>query len=95
MTTKQETRTIAGLLRDKRGDQPKARAYRALNVDAGTYNTWESGMYIPRKPEHLKAIAEWLGMDEQEVVWISHVSRREKSLFRGLGLLTYSIPDAA
>jgi hypothetical protein len=79
MTTAQETRNVGEALRNHRETNTlsKAAMYRALSVSAGTYDTWEGGVYIPGD-EYAERIAEVLDLELQEVVWMLYRSRIER-----------------
>lgn len=81
MTTTQEVQTISELLRRKRDGSPKAPIYRKLGVPANTYDTWEGGLYAPRKAKHIEAIADHLDLDPKEVVWIIYLTNEAKGVY--------------
>jgi transcriptional regulator with XRE-family HTH domain len=76
MTAKQETQSVGEALRNHREDNrlSKAAMYRALGVSPGTYDTWEGGVYIPGD-EYAERIAELLGFELREVVWMLYRDR--------------------
>ena len=75
MTTK--FRSIGDMLKDRRGDGQKSDVYRKLNVSAGTYNSWESDMYVPGD-EYAEELAEHLGIEYKDMVWYLHLARKAK-----------------
>jgi transcriptional regulator with XRE-family HTH domain len=76
----EETPDIAELLREARGTRTKAEIYRELGVGAGTYNTWEAGMYVPGD-EFAEKLAELLERELGEIVWILYASRVRQADF--------------
>lgn len=97
MTTKEGTKTIAQLLRERRDGGPKAPIYRRFEVSPGTYDWWEAdGGYIPGD-EHAKNLAEYLDLPLEEVVMTLYRDRlkRDNGGYRVVGLLTYPLIQAA
>lgn len=66
--------TVAELLRAKRGTGRKVDAYTRLGVSPTTYDSWESGVYVPGDT-YAKALAEYLGLDLREMVWLLYLDR--------------------
>lgn len=70
--------TLGELLRQKRAGGPKAPIYKMLGVPAQTYDYWEGGLYLPREPEHIEALAKWLDCDEEAFVLDIHRERKAR-----------------
>lgn len=83
MATLQETPSIAELLKRKRDKAPKAEAYRRLGVAPNTYNTWESGMYVPGD-EYAEGLADYLEVELPDIVWMLYRDRirQAKGVYR-------------
>ena len=76
--TTEEAPSISELLKERRGKTPKAAVYRELGVAANTYNTWESGMYVPGD-EYAEALAEYLDIELPRFVWFLYRDRLERA----------------
>lgn len=83
ITTAQESPSVAQLLKRKRDKGPKADVYRRLGVAANTYNTWESGMYVPGD-EYAEGLADYLEVELPDIVWMLYRDRirQAKGVYR-------------
>lgn len=80
MTTR--TKTIAEMLIDKRGEKGlKSPIIERLGVTRKTYNSWERGS-IPRHSYEIKRIAEYLGIDEEDLAIQAYRENRAMGLSR-------------
>lgn len=77
MTTAQDTRSIADLLREKRGNDYKSEAARDIGVSRQIYDAWETSHFIPGD-EWAEPISIYLGIDLAEVVLRLYNDRARK-----------------
>lgn len=74
MATKQNTPTIASLLRTQRGDRYKSEAARTIGVSRQIYDAWEAGLYVPGD-DWAERLATYLEIELPELVWLLFQNR--------------------
>lgn len=92
MTTR--TKTIAEMLKDRRGDGTKAGAVRSLGTSRQMYDTWESGLYLPGE-EFVPAIAQYLEMDEEALALQRYYEKLERAKGVYLDSFSHSLQQPA
>lgn len=83
MTTRQQTKTIDRLLRERRDSGYKTVAADEIGVSRQIYDTWESGHHIPGF-DWVPPLSDYLGIEEADLVQILYASHVAKILVRNL-----------